>query len=282
MTVTIQKELLNGSKVTILPKKEQSLTLARRVAAEKKAEGCDEAFYVANLDNIIDRFNLWKKELPMFEPFYAVKCNPDPEIDLVTKMGVRPEKVIYAHPCKSTNFLLHAKKLEISLMTFDNAEELEKIAEHYEKAELIIRIGVADLTANCQLSVKFGCDPELEAPDLLRRAAELGLNVAGVSFHVGSGCNDPTAFRTALKHTKRLFGLGASLGFNMKMIDVGGGFPGSDHHLSFEKIAEVLRNGVEEYFGDSQVRLIAEPGRESLCCLSAATPSLHPFSALPT
>jgi hypothetical protein len=41
--------------------------------------------------------------------------------------------------------------------------------------------------ARCPLGLKYGCDPA-EAPRLLKSAAELGLAVVGVSFHVGSGC----------------------------------------------------------------------------------------------
>lgn len=36
------------------------------------------------------------------------------------------------------------------------------------------------------MGIKFGCDYKSEAPDLLRTARDLDLNVFGVSFHVGS------------------------------------------------------------------------------------------------
>ena len=38
------------------------------------------SFMVTNLGTIINQFHLWKKELPMVQPFYAVKCNPDAAI----------------------------------------------------------------------------------------------------------------------------------------------------------------------------------------------------------
>lgn len=41
--------------------------------------------------------------------------------------------------------------------------------------------------ARCPLGLKYGCDPT-EAEKLLKTAADLGLAVMGVSFHVGSGC----------------------------------------------------------------------------------------------
>ena len=40
----------------------------------------DASFLVTNLTAVLDQFFQWKQELPMVEPFYAVKCNPDPVI----------------------------------------------------------------------------------------------------------------------------------------------------------------------------------------------------------
>lgn len=44
------------------------------------------------------------------------------------------------------------------------------------------------------------------------------------SFHVGSGCSDPHAFSKALQLAKEVFMNGAELGYNMNILDIGGGF----------------------------------------------------------
>jgi len=80
----------------------------------------------------------------------------------------------------------------------------------------------------CSFSNKFGCPVE-QAPQLLKIAQSLGLNVTGVSFHVGSGCGDPKAYSTALDHAARLFEAADRFGMpKMTMIDIGGGFPGDN------------------------------------------------------
>ena len=48
------------------------------------------------------------------------------------------------------------------------------------------------------MSDKYGA-PMASVPFLLRRAAELGLRVRGVSFHVGSGCYSASAFADAIQ-----------------------------------------------------------------------------------
>ena len=47
------------------------------------------------------------------------------------------------------------------------------------------------------------------------------------SFHIGSGSNNPMVFESALQFAKKVFETGNRLGFQMKLLDIGGGFPGS-------------------------------------------------------
>lgn len=47
-----------------------------------------------------------------------------------------------------------------------------------------------------------------------------------LSFHVGSGCRDPSAYAIGIAYARQLFDIGESLGFRMRILDLGGGFPG--------------------------------------------------------
>lgn len=91
---------------------------------------------------------------------------------------------------------------------------------------MVIRIRCDAEKAQCQLGMKFGVLVE-EAPALLKAAKQLDLNVVGVSFHVGSGCMDPPVFDRAIMSSKWLFEIGQQIGFNMHLLDIGGGFPGN-------------------------------------------------------
>ncbi|KAK6754474.1 hypothetical protein RB195_013463 [Necator americanus] len=276
-----QMEIIGDSKVGILDGEADVLGLCRQIAMNKDKDDNDEAFMLVDLDLVFERYQLWKRELPMIEPFYAVKCNTDlvllrtlaalgvgfdcasrEEIDIVMDLGVSADRIIYANPCKTRSFISHAKERNVTMMTFDNAEELAKVATLHPDAEMILRIAVSDPTATCPLNLKFGADPVKVAPQLLVQAKQIGVEVVGISFHVGSGCNDPTAYREALAHARNLMDIGEGLGFCMKILDLGGGYPGSAHHTSFESIAAVIRSAVDEFFPEGMgVRLIAEPGR---------------------
>jgi ornithine decarboxylase len=127
---------------------------------------------------------------------------------------------------------------------------------------MIIRIAVSDPTATCPLNIKFGCDPVEKAVELLAKAAQMNVQVIGVSFHVGSGCNDPKAFELAIVYSRRLFDIGSQLGHDMRLLDLGGGYPGFDSpKINFNKIADVINNAIDRHFSDVAVDIVAEPGR---------------------
>jgi ornithine decarboxylase len=66
-----------------------------------------------------------------------------------------------------------------------------------------------------------------EAPALLTAAKEMGLNVIGVSFHVGSGCMEPAVFHRAIASAHWLFSVAREIGFDFNLLDIGGGYPGN-------------------------------------------------------
>lgn len=141
--------------------------------------------------------------------------------------------------------------------------------------------------------MKFGCDPIHEAPNLLHLAYNLGLNVVGFSFHVGSGCQDPPVFYRAIHHCKILFDMANDLGFKPYLLDLGGGYPGNKG-TSIDKIAEIINKALDDYFNSKlykyilfwtasynkifsadAVHVIAEPGRFYVASAFTLATSIH-------
>ncbi|KAI1316877.1 hypothetical protein EDD11_009367 [Mortierella claussenii] len=240
----------------------------------------DNAFYVADLGEVYRQHQRWKALLPRIEPFFAMKCNPDPmvmrllaslgagfdcasknEIQSVLDIGVDPSRIIYANPCKQNSFVKYAYNNKVRMMTFDNAEELHKIKRFHPEAQLVLRILTDDSKSLCKLGLKFGA-PLDTTGHLLATAQELGLDVIGISFHVGSGCFDANAFGEAVIRARRVFDQAKDYGFELNFLDVGGGFPSAHvtEGITFEKVAAILGPTVDALFGP-EVRVIAEPGR---------------------
>jgi len=239
----------------------------------------EEAFFICDLGEIIKKHEEWIFQLPRVKPHYAVKCNDSQlvlqilaglgtgfdcasktEIKKVLDLGVDPSAIIFANPTKQNSHIRAALDNKVDIMTFDNATEIYKIKQIHPRAKLVIRIRCDAEKAQCQLGMKFGVLVE-EAPALLDVAKELGMDVVGVSFHVGSGCMEPPVFDRAIRSSKWLFEIGQQKGFNMNFLDIGGGFPGNDG-TSIKEIAEVVNGSLDAHFPDGcGVEIIAEPGR---------------------
>lgn len=289
---------LLGVEVSDLGTETVPMFINARTAIEKAS------FLVTNLAPVVDQFNEWRNELPMVEPFYAVKCNPDPvivrllaslgcnfdcatmgEIDLVLnglgdelsfgRRGLASTSIVYANPAKMEHMLRFAVENNVRMTVFDGEDELHKIASiaGHENFQLLLRLTTDDKASICRFSKKFGC-PVAEAPRLLEVAQSLGLNVAGVSFHVGSGCGDSGAYTTALAHAKLVFDEAERRGMApLHIVDLGGGFPGDAGGYggpgmpTFQDLAKAIREGISRFVASLSpasmegLRFIAEPGR---------------------
>jgi ornithine decarboxylase len=112
-----------------------------------------------------------------------------------------------------------------------------------------------------ELSSKFGCDPG-EAVDLIEEAFRAGLVVEGLSFHVGSQCTNFENFVQALNMAAAVMREAKSRGREIKILDIGGGFPVPyDRHVKpFSALAGKINAEIRRLFpGD--VEILAEPGR---------------------
>ncbi|KAJ3135768.1 Antizyme inhibitor 1 [Physocladia obscura] len=242
----------------------------------------EDAFFVGDMGEIIRQHLQWKEMLPRVEPFYAMKCCPDPmviktladlgtgfdcasrsEIETALSYGIDPSNIIYANPCKQASHLRYAHTKGVRTLTFDNADELRKIKQHMPNARCVVRILGFDASRSlCNFSTKFGAKPDL-VPGLLKVARELDLDVVGVSFHVGSGCFDANVFGQAVASAANVVDVAKEFGYDMSLVDIGGGYPCSGtgtEGITFAQIAAVLRPAINALI-PPHIRVIAEPGR---------------------
>jgi len=243
----------------------------------------DEPFYIVDLEKVEEQFNKWVRYLPYIQPYFAVKSNPDNKIiNLLAKLGCNfdcasknelinalsivnnPDRIIFANPCKISSHLIYASENNINKMTFDSVEELEKIYNLFPEAHIILRICVDDTNSKCKFNSKFGC-PLSNIPVIFDKIKSLHMNLVGFSFHVGSGCSDAKSFYNAIKDCHYTYKISKEYGFNICIIDIGGGFPGVDKNIMFADICENISNAVNDFFSyekkNNIIKFIAEPGR---------------------
>ena len=244
---------------------------------------------VSDHDIIRENYAAFQKHLPKVQAYYAVKANAEPAIvrtlyraSASFDVASLPEfmlvyenikhlppkeqqdfiwdKIIYANPTKPKETLQSLDQYK-PLVTYDNAAELEKIGKYAPHAGLVLRLRVPNTGSMVELSSKFGCDPG-EAVDLIVAAFEAGLVVEGLSFHVGSQCTNFQNFVQALEMAAAVLREAKSRGHEIKILDIGGGFPApyNKHVKPFSALARKINAEINRLFS-KEIQILAEPGR---------------------
>ena len=235
---------------------------------------------ILDCERVRVQYRKLRKALPGVDLHYALKPMPHPsvvntivaeggyldlattgEVHLVERLGVAPERCIHTHPIKREQDIVNAIKFGVRTFVADNPDEVQKFARHTADAELLLRVSFRSPGAVCDLSRKFGCDPE-DLLALARLAADLGVSVRGLSFHVGSQAMDSAKHVEALQACTKLMAAARKekLG-TFDTLDIGGGFP-IDYAQPVQDISRFcapLRAALGKL--PKRVRVIAEPGR---------------------
>lgn len=250
-----------------------------RESVEKLAEKYGSPLLVLSLKQIEANYMCLKTYMPRARVFYAIKANPHPEIlktmikigssfDVASDgeirtlhdMGVEGERLIYANPVKTTGGLQACRECGVSKMTFDSASEIEKIRAICPDATVLLRLRIDNSSAHVDLNKKFGAARE-HALDLMLKAKEAGLDMAGIAFHVGSQTVSADPYLHGLDIARELFEEAAAAGLKLRILDIGGGFPIPEPKVRFnlpEMLKQINARLDEDFPG---IDVWAEPGR---------------------
>jgi ornithine decarboxylase len=183
------------------------------------------------------------------------------EVQLLQALGVDPQRCIHTHPIKRARDIRNALQFGVRCFVADNPDEVRKFKPYGERAALLLRVSFRNPGAVCDLSRKFGCDPE-DALALAQLAASIGVDVQGFSFHVGSQAADPLKHVEAIEACTALLSAArrARLG-TLDTLDIGGGFPIDylQHAVDIRRFCAPIRSALGKL--PKRVRVIAEPGR---------------------
>lgn len=253
----------------------------RRVKAF--ADTRDTPFLVVDTATVDRQYDDLVKGFPFAKIYYAVKANPAPEIltlvrdkgasfdiasiyelDKVMALGVTGDLISYGNTIKKSKDIRYFYEKGVRMYATDSEADLRNIAKAAPGSKVYVRILTEGTqTADWPLSRKFGCQTDM-AMDLLVMARDLGLEPYGVSFHVGSQQRDIGTWDAAIAKVKVIFErLRDEDGIELKMINLGGGFPAN--YLSrtndLQTYAEEITRFLVEDFGEDLPEIILEPGR---------------------
>src|SRR6185437_3115572 len=251
--------------------------IARFLAQHQPATPC----LVLDVDRVEENFRTLQNTLPVARIYYAVKANPAPqvlqrlvslssyfdaasaeEIGFCLDAGARPEAISFGNTIKKASAIRSAYERGVRLFAFDSREELEKLAEHAPRAQVYCRILVENEGADWPLSRKFGTTVEM-ARELMLDAGDMGLDPYGLSFHVGSQQTNTRAYEVAIGKVAMLFTDLTEAGVNLRMINMGGGFPTRyrDDVPEIDQFGFAIMTAITEHFGNNLPEMVIEPGR---------------------
>ena len=213
---------------------------------------------------------------------YAVKANPHPvllralaqagchfdvaspaEVRAALAAGAPASHLVHSNPVARRDHLREAHDLGVRLFVLDSPGEVAKLADAAPGACVLVRIVTSGSGSDWPLSRKYGCSVE-DAVALLLDAARLGLDPAGVSFHVGSQQRDPQAWGPPIRSAARVFGAVRAHGIRPWVLDLGGGFPAELEGGEVPPVSEfgaAIETHLADAFGDDRPRTLVEPGR---------------------
>jgi ornithine decarboxylase len=236
---------------------------------------------VLDVDRVEENFLALRAALPQARIYYAVKANPAApvlerlvglgscfdaasaeEIDACFAAGAVPAAISFGNTIKKASAIRRAHAAGVTLYAFDSAEELEKLARHAPGSRVYCRIAVDNAGADWPLSRKFGTTVE-HARDLMLRAGDLGLDPYGLSFHVGSQQTQTDSYEAAIGRVAMLFTDLRAAGVNLRMVNLGGGFPVSYAEAvpGIDAFGNAITRAMAEHFGNDWPETILEPGR---------------------
>ncbi len=247
------------------------------------ADTRETPFLVVDLPTVARQYDELAATFPFAKVYYAVKANPSPEVlsllaargscfdiasiyelDRVLSLGVPPDRISFGNTIKKAKDIRYFYDRGVRMFATDSEPDLRTIAKAAPGSRIYVRIITEGTqTADWPLSRKFGCQPDM-AMDLMLMARDLGLDTYGISFHVGSQQRDIGTWDAAIAKVKVIFErLKEEDGINLRMINLGGGFPANylTRANELSTYAEEINRYLHEDFGDDIPEIILEPGR---------------------
>ncbi|MEU0541240.1 type III PLP-dependent enzyme [Nocardia sp. NPDC005978] len=235
---------------------------------------------VIDLNRVRANYRALQAALPSARIRFAVKASPVPEIirllndegaefdvasvgeiELCLAQGVDPAVMCYGNPIKKAAHIAAAHAAGVRRFASDTEDDLVRIAEHAPGAEIELRFLASAPASQTPFGVKFGCAPG-EAVQLLVRAHDLGLTIAGPYFHVGSQQLDPIAWQIGIEQAGAIAEALAAKDIPVKAVNIGGGLPISyaDAAPGVDELGAVIAAAAARHLPE-HTALIVEPGR---------------------
>lgn len=252
----------------------QQITFCRNLASDFSCP-----LLVMSKQRLRDNAQRFMTAMPRVRPHFAVKSNPHPEVlscfkdegvyfeiassaelDALTELGCSMDSVFYSNPIKCPASIRYAASKGVIWYAVDSVEEVQKIAEIKPDAKLYIRTEVSNEGSAWPLAGKFGANSK-EIDDIIACCKKLAMQLSGVTFHVGSQCNNKDNWVSGIRLSVAIFEKLMAHDFVPELLNLGGGYPLqlTGEEPTIEEIGAVINKELQSV--PEHIQIMAEPGR---------------------
>jgi ornithine decarboxylase len=247
-------------------------------------------YTVFSVDSAMGAYGDLVRALPL-EVLYAVKASPVPalisalnlrgsgfdvasvpEVDLCTAAGADPQQLCYGNPIRSLEEVRQAADRGVRTWVVDTDLEVQRLAEIAPGSRIVIRLAADGTGSDWPLSLRFGTSPA-HARQLAQLADRRGLEVASLSWHVGSLQRNVHAWDQPVATAADVWHALARDGIDLQTLNLGGGLPGPGYRHpgpALDQFATAILAAVDRSFPEGRPRLVAEPGRSLTAAAGAS------------
>lgn len=206
-----------------------------------------------------------------FKIFYSIKANPNPtickllahnqcgadvssggELSLALKSGFKPKEMIFVGPGKTDKEIQYALSYNIGTIVAESMSELKRIdkiaAKMSKDVDVMVRINISTKIDNSPVRMaggpsQFGIDEE-DVIAQLKTFCSSHVSLVGIHVYSASQILAPaTLFRMFESILDTAVKVSSEVGFDLKIIDMGGGF--GIPYSQDEKALDIFKLGAQ-------------------------------------
>ena len=196
------------------------------------------------------------------------------ELARALAVGAEPGRVVYAGVGKTNGEINEAVAAGIGLFNVESEQEFENLSRLAAEAGKDVRAALRvnpdvdpkthRYTTTGKKETKFGVDIERAERFFQTYGRDERVRLDGIHLHLGSPIYTARPYVDAINKTLNLMARLDSQGFDVRTLDIGGGF-GADYIEGHSPTAADYAAEIVPLLADTGLEIILEPGRQIAC-----------------
>ena len=196
------------------------------------------------------------------------------EVARAMAVGADPARIVYAGVGKTDHEILEAIQAGVGVFNVESEQEFENLSRLAGQTGKGVRAALRvnpdvdpkthRYTTTGKKETKFGVDIERAERFFQAYGNDPHVKLDAIHLHIGSPVYTAQPYVDAINKTLNLMARLAGMGFEVRTLDIGGGF-GADYEEGKSPVAADYAKEIVPLLADTGLQVILEPGRQIVC-----------------